>query len=1176
MTMDTTLAEAHTRLAARLSAEARIIRADTQGYDQARTQFASHLGDTAQADHRLSPSLIVHPATEADLTQTIRFACARGYVIAARSGGHQYSGLSSCPRDLGPSIQVDLACFNEVALPQVAEANRVDPGRPEMETCRVVLGAGARLRNVYRILARYHLVLPGGVCLDVGVGGHLQSSAVGLLGRSFGLGLDRVRRIRIALAETGRIIDATAEHHPELFWAVLGGSPGSFGVVIEFEVELFNARCFPHAYGVRYTWDFSEPLLRQHLETLHRIMALPAYEQRRDATIYLSVNRSLYHPYLAGGPDEPARQHITLMLVWTGIDSGSIRTPVPTELLGDLAEGTTFHDALIAPFLEAAPPLGDAITHELDYQQDSECDLAHMAATLVAPNIVGSLDENWREIVPLLTETAEEEHSRTHEVRSSAESAGVDWQKETARYIPVARFSYEPLPKSFVETCINQLRRMRGNPHIGCVLQMLPMGGELNKDSGRTSFPQFRVQWGYDVWVLWRGTLGAEVGEAAQSWIEETDAAFSKHMGERTGKLLYCTSGKLDIRDPDIRRLYYPDDGHFQKLQRIKGRYDPKDRFHSRFSIPPMAGEEVAPSYTGPPRPTPLPIRIPARARFRSLTDRILENMGTNPDKPYLTWIDDNGTFRPPITYGQVREETIARARWMKQRLGLLPGDRALICFPPGPEFLYTYLACQLVGAIPIAVYLFDATQDDRYRQAFLHIHTDSRPRFVLTNRAFDLHRRLTRRGRRALAGIPWVVVRRLAGDSFVPFEAARDDVALIQYTSGSTGPARGVALTHSNLLRQFLLTHDALETDEDSTGLVWMPQAHDFGLISTMFTGLVTNTSLAMMSPAAFVKRPALWFEAMHRFRPTHTAAPNFAYAIALARTTAEERAGWDLSSVRLLMSAAEPIEPETMEAFFLAFEPARLSREAFRPAYGLLEYSVGATMGGGRIARVDREALSRGQVVLSEEGEALWSSGRIGAHLVVAIVSGGQAQEDGRVGEIWLDGPCRSPGYLAPDGGIQSEIARLPGSSRGWIQSGDLGFVLDGELFALCRLADVVRVDGRWIYPPLIERHLGTRLDWARPGSAVAYQTPAGGLGVLVELDHRRASSAEPRQLLAELAGALAGHRGRLGQLVIARRGFVLKTTSGKRRRRATARRLYDPGAQGLILAREEPGVL
>lgn len=531
-----------------------------------------------------------------------------------------------------------------------------------------------------------------------------------------------------------------------------------------------------------------------------------------------------------------------------------------------------------------------------------------------------------------------------------------------------------------------------------------------------------------------------------------------------------------------------------------------------------------------------------------------------------FTFVGEHGRDEETITAAALGEAATAIAGAVRG-WGCRPGDRVLLVYPPGPDFVRALLGCLAAGVVPVPVYPPDPVRPGHGLTGFRSIVDSCAPRAVLTNSAYDRARTVgavTGFFDRATPEWPrlrWHRTDRVRASTSGWHEPASDEPALLQYTSGSTAAPKGVVLTHRNLACEISANARDLGLGDDTVGVFWLPQYHDLGLISVILSTLTGNSHTRLLSPLSFLHRPALWFDVMSRVRATHTAAPNFAFDLAVRKTSPAQRANWDLSALRVVMSAAEPIRASTVDSFYAAFAPSGLRRASFHPAYGLAEHTVSVTMGGKTVLRLDRAALQRGEVRPSPDGLPVVGCGRVtkpSANLLIVDPETGVVREPARVGEIWVTSPTKAAGYF----GLEAETrrtfeAQVPGDPRRYLRTGDLGFCHDGELFVTGRLKDVIIINGRNHYPQDVEDAVRDCHPGVRPGGVVAFGVPreeGERLVLFVETRSRKPSESE-RAAIAEAARrrVFETHGLAADEVVVRAQGLVLKTTSGKVRRRA-----------------------
>ena len=486
-----------------------------------------------------------------------------------------------------------------------------------------------------------------------------------------------------------------------------------------------------------------------------------------------------------------------------------------------------------------------------------------------------------------------------------------------------------------------------------------------------------------------------------------------------------------------------------------------------------------------------------------SVLDRFLLEASRRPDAPVYTELDDDGREVETVTYAQMHEAAATLAAHLRDDLGLAPGDHALLVYPPSMDFVRAFVACLWAGVVPVPLPPPNPLELSKELGTLSAIARSADARVVLTNRVYARARTLgrvksffTRRGD-LLTDLPWHTTDAVRSRGRVPAHAG-GGVAFLQYTSGSTSTPRGVMITHDNLLHQLAANAEELGLGPDVRAVSWLPQFHDFGLVSAILSALVGNGHLYFMSPLAFVRRPAVWLEVMSRVRATHTAAPNFAFELAVRKTTPAERARYDLSALRVVMSAAEPILPATVDAFLEAFAPSGLAKSAFCPAYGLAEHTVGVSVFGRRRVRVDRAALELERAVVpptasTKDTAVLVGCGAPspGVRVVVVDPETRRRVSAGAVGELWVASRSVGAGYFGqPEASEETFRARLAGpddDGTRWLRTGDLGTVFEGEIFVTGRAKDLVIVRGRNVQ--------------SRSSRVVAEFTPGAAVNGLIE---------------------------------------------------------------------------
>ena len=586
------------------------------------------------------------------------------------------------------------------------------------------------------------------------------------------------------------------------------------------------------------------------------------------------------------------------------------------------------------------------------------------------------------------------------------------------------------------------------------------------------------------------------------------------------------------------------------------------------------------------------------------LVERVRQLGAQVPDAAAISFVNGQGRVTDSMSRAGVVTEMVEVAEFLRRRCGLAPGDRALLVYPPGLDFVRSLLGCMAAGVIAVPVYPPDPFNPQRSIDGFRRVVADCGAKAVLTSRRYAGARRLgaakslvTANAVAWPADLSWHVTSRAgrlrsgsSAEVAPDWAPGPDTPALLQYTSGSTASPKGVVITHGNVAHQLDFNRRLLGLGLEARAVFWVPPYHDFGLISAILSSLAGNAELTLMSPLSFLQRPALWFEVMDRVRATHTAAPNFGYELAVRKTTAEQRAGWDLSSLQVVMSAAEPVRADTTSHFLDAFAISGLRPETFCPAYGLAEHTVGVTVFGRSSMRVGRNLLETQRIAVPDGGpdsQVLMGCGKPTDDIDVRIVDPVSCVElgDGRVGEIWVDSPSKAAGYWgAPEASRATFQARLAGvdGGRGYLRTGDLGFLRDGELYVCGRIKDLLIVAGRNIHPQDIEGSLRDCHPAIRAGGIAAFAVEEGaGEAVAVLVEVRPDASPEVLRdvLEAVRAAVLKDHQLHCAVVVLGPPGSVSKTTSGKVQRSRCRARLIDGSleAQALLVdrcTREELG--
>ena len=564
-----------------------------------------------------------------------------------------------------------------------------------------------------------------------------------------------------------------------------------------------------------------------------------------------------------------------------------------------------------------------------------------------------------------------------------------------------------------------------------------------------------------------------------------------------------------------------------------------------------------------PPAPRPL-LGIPQAAT--TLNEVLAWHAGEHPDATHAIVLEDQ--HPRPVTYGQLREGA-QRVAASLQRSGITPGATIVLMLPTAVEYLYAFFGVLLAGAVPVPVY-----PPTRPSQIEEHVH---RHAAVLINAGAEAlitvpEARMVARFLRAK--VPRLrhicsVAELTQGEHFEPLlePPSAESTAMLQYTSGSTGSPKGVVLTHANLLANIRTIGKVINATESDVFVSWLPLYHDMGLIGAWLGSLYFGCLLVIMPPTAFLARPARWLQALHHYRGTLTASPNFGYELCARRLTDQDLAGLDLSCLRIAFNGAETVDPDTLERFGRRFSPFGFRPEAMTPVYGLAEAAVGLTVppvGRGPIVDfVDRTHLTAdGRAVARPAGTPntlrFVSSGcPLPAYRVRIIDRTGSEVAERIEGTLQFTGPSATAGYFHN----AEATARL--LSGAWRDTGDRAYMAAGELYITGRVKDIIIRRGRHIYPDEIESTVG-ELQGVRKGCVVAFGTkePNTATEKLVVLAETRLTDPTARaQLKARITESVVDCVGEPPEdVVLVAPHAILKTSSGKLRRAATCAAYVD----------------
>lgn len=562
----------------------------------------------------------------------------------------------------------------------------------------------------------------------------------------------------------------------------------------------------------------------------------------------------------------------------------------------------------------------------------------------------------------------------------------------------------------------------------------------------------------------------------------------------------------------------------------------------------------------------------------RTLISAFTELHRTDPDRCLFVFADVRGDDAAQRTVDELARRADGIREFLSRK-GFIPGEPVLLVHLPSLEFIEAFLGCLAAGVLPVPVAPPNLLTLDGDLARISTVADDCGARAVLTHQDYlavldafgggDPSER---------TGLPWLVpdVGEHAGapDPGLWHQPSDLDApAYLQFTSGTTGAPRCVAVSHRNVHHEVEALAEDLGLGGDTVAVTWVPHYHDLGLVCFLFSTLAGNAARTyLISPLDFLQRPAVWFDVLSRVRGTHTSGPAFAFDLMRRKTTEEQRAGWDLGSVRIFSSGGEIVRLDTVDEFFDAFRGSGLDRATYHPGYGLAEHTMSLSMGTGGPLALDRDQLARGRVVPvglgSERRRAVcygagWAI-KPGTSLRIVDPESRRPCAPDEVGEIWVDSPAKALGYWGREEETRETFRAEVGDGdpRRYLRTGDVGFLRDGELYVTGRLKDLVTIGERRYHAEDIEEAVRGCHPGIRRGGIAAFAVPAadsGGTGQrLVVLAETAGQAADPESAEAIRDAVRTRVQAEFCiapdevEVVVGRK-LVRKTTSGKVRRSA-----------------------
>jgi acyl-CoA synthetase (AMP-forming)/AMP-acid ligase II/alkylation response protein AidB-like acyl-CoA dehydrogenase/acyl carrier protein len=510
------------------------------------------------------------------------------------------------------------------------------------------------------------------------------------------------------------------------------------------------------------------------------------------------------------------------------------------------------------------------------------------------------------------------------------------------------------------------------------------------------------------------------------------------------------------------------------------------------------------------------------------LHERLRQHARRTPDRLAYTFLRDDGKI-DELSYGQLERRATALATALAGHAA--PGARALLLYPAGLEFITVYFACLMAGIVAVPATIPHKSRASRRLKALLE---DADPALILTHSdvepAIKASLSLVDASNRECMCTD--LLDELGDPACLPAITA-DMTAFLQYTSGSTSLPKGVRITHGNIVANVNSIREGFGFTAGTVMVSWLPLFHDMGLIGSVVSPMHVGFHCVLMAPAAFLKNPMIWLEAITRYRGTCAGAPNFGWDYCASKVKDEQKAQLDLSSLEVAYNGSEPVRASTLRAFIDAFAGCGMRDTALFPCYGMAEttlFVTGGPRGRGPLVRTVSKSLLEGNQIRDAapgdpDAREIVSSGRIGAGSKVLVVDPETCLpvSSHRVGEVWVSGPSVAHGYWQRPAETEATFgACLAKTGEGpFLRTGDLAFMRDGELFITGRLKDLIIINGRNVYPQDIEEVIEHTIDFIEPNMCAAFSVEIGGqekLAIVAEANRSLVRAAQ--QLEKELA--------------------------------------------------------
>lgn len=554
----------------------------------------------------------------------------------------------------------------------------------------------------------------------------------------------------------------------------------------------------------------------------------------------------------------------------------------------------------------------------------------------------------------------------------------------------------------------------------------------------------------------------------------------------------------------------------------------------------------------------------------QTLVDVLYWHVATHPDRPHAQFYSETIPAEV-ISYRTLLTGAQEIAAGLQQS-GLKQGQAVTIMLATSTDYFYSFFGILLAGGIPVPIYPpVRRTQLEDHLRRQVNILNNCQAVILITQQEAKMVAQLLKSHVESLHSIVTAEELRKHTVPYTQVTVNPGDIAFVQYTSGSTGNPKGVILTHTNLLANIRAVGKAVQANPDDVFISWLPLYHDMGLIGAWFGSLYFSVLLIIMSPLAFLSRPQRWLWAIHNFKGTLSAAPNFAYELCLSKIKNEDIEGLDLSSWRVAFNGAEGVSPKTITRFYKRFKPYGFHKESMFPVYGLAESTVGLAFPdlnqGPVIDQIQRQVLMQSNIAIPADNntqqtlEFVYSGHALAGHQIRIVDAMGHELPERHQGRLQFCGPSATSGYY-----------RNPEKTRelfqgDWLESGDLAYMVGNDIFITGRVKDIIIHGGRNIHPEELEEAVGN-LEGVRKGRVAVFGShdeQKGTESLVVMAETRATEENVINQLQAEITAEVNDIIGEPpDDVVLAPPGTILKTSSGKIRRTAS-RDLYQHGIIG-----------